>query len=338
MIRSITRHSLIKKGAAIIDNRGSTPILSVRSLANNVYAVMSTKKGKGRICIIRKLGGIGDVLMCTPTLRQLKLDFPEAELTFAIDMHSTDGNNYFELVKNAPFIDKIIDARYVQESNYDVVVDITSVCIRYEHSGLPIMNRIDIFAKSCGIQKLLDAKSWYAVDEKERIFARNFLKEKISGEKIVFLHTASMEAKRCWPIEKYLQIVEAALRDKLPVKFLVMDFNSKFGKWNQYSNCIVISDLKIRSMAALLEQSDFFIGPDSGPMHLAGALGINSAIAFGSIPPSSRINHYPSHQAFRMDKLSCIGCFYKACDIGVKCMKELDSIRIYDNMRGRLGI
>mgnify|MGYP001590536685 CR=1 FL=1 len=339
MIKSVVRHSLIKKGPSSFELRGVAGAAhSAKNSAGNLYSILLQQKGKGKVCVARKLGGIGDVLMCTPALRQIKLDFPDVELTFAIDMHSTNGNVYHELVKNAPFIDKIIDARYIQHDKYDSVVDISSVCIRYEHSGLPTLNRVDIFSRACGLPKVEYKTCWYHVEEAERQWGFKWLKQYIKDEKIVVLHTASMEGKRCWPIEKYIQIVEQALKDQLPVKFVIIDFNNKFDNWKQYSNCVNASFTSVRQMTALIELADFFIGPDSGPMHLAGAVGTKSIVTFGSIPPEARINYYPTHESVRMDTLACIGCWYKACPYNVKCMRDLDSLLVYNKMRKKIDV
>ena len=337
MIKSVVRHSLIKKGVGTLEVRGAVGVPSTNGNASgSFYAQILNKRGKGKACVIRRLGGIGDVLMCTPMLRQIKADFPELELTFAIDSHSTSGNVYYELVKNAPYLDYIVDARYVELAAYDAVVDISSVCIRYEHSGLPVLNRIDIFARAAGIPRLVQKRSWYKVEEAERTWAKAFINKTCGQTKIVFLHTASMEGKRCWPVKKYIQIVEEALKDGLDCKFLIMDFNKTFNDWAQYSNCVDVSFTSLRQMAALIEASDLFIGPDSGPMHLAGALETRSIVAFGSIDPAARINYYPTHEAIRMDSLSWIGCWYKPCPYNVRCMAELDFKLAYVKIKKRL--
>ncbi len=340
MIKSIVRRSLVKKGPTSLEIRGATGVApNSKNVASHFYTILLSKSGKGKACVIRRLGGIGDVLMCTPALRQIKTDFPDIELTFAIDMHSTTGNVYYELVRNAPFIDKIVDARYVKQADYDAVVDISSVCIRYEHSGLPVLNRVDIFARACGIPNLVHKRCWYSIEESETKWAKKIFEPfRREGKKIVVLHTASMEGKRCWPAEKYIELVEQGLNDKLPVQFIILDFNNVFDKWEQYSNCYNASRTSVRQMAALIGAADFFIGPDSGPMHLAGAIGVASIVTFGSIPPEARINFYPTHESARLDTLACIGCWYKPCPYNTRCMKELDSKIVYNKMRRRLNV
>lgn len=341
MGRQITRKVLLRKRKPRKINRGVPAIGGAQSRVNGgtLYEKVLAHNGSARVCIIRKVGGIGDVLMVTPALRQLKKDFKKIHITYALDMHTTGGNNYYELMRNCPFVDELVDARYVQHNAYDAVIDVSAVCIRFERSDLPAMNRVDLFGRAMGIRSISDRRSWYQVTEDESVWARRQVASaRAAGKKIVVLHTASMEEKRCWPIDKYLQIVHQANQDQLPIQFVILDFNRKHSNWAQYSNCIDLSQTTVREMAALIQESDLFIGPDSGPMHIAGAVGTLSLVLFGSIPPKARISYYPTHKPVTLSGLSCLGCWYKACPYNTKCMKDLDAIVVYRKMKLRTGL
>lgn len=282
-----------------------------------------TLKGGGRnICIIRSVGGLGDVLMSTPALRELKRRFPEAHLTYAVDRHRTFDDSYYELVKNAPFIDAIIDARYVVRAKYDKVVDISAVCLPYERTGLPPINRIDLFAKALGFGRIEDRLPFYKVEECEIAWARKLVG--CADSPIVGLHTASHDKKRSLPLKTYFEIIRG-LNERLPgVRIVLFDFNNRDERLASLPGVIDCSKYPTRQKAALINECSVFFGPDSGLMHLAGALKIPSVVAFGSIPPEARINHYPSHEAITTD-ISCKPCWYKDCPRGFKCMEQMDS-------------
>jgi heptosyltransferase-1 len=239
-------------------------------------------------------------------------------------------------VRNAPFIDEIVDARFVKQREFDSVVDISSVCIRYENLGLPPINRIDLFARRMGIQRLRDPLPFYKVEQDEVLWARKYISDRKSNNKVVVLHTASFEDKRCWPIYKYLQLVDYSKAQGDAIKFLVLDFNHKYANWDKHSNVFECSHTTVREMAALISESDLFIGPDSGPMHLAGALKKKSLVMFGSIPPEARINHYSSHKAIMHPSIGCLGCWYKVCPYQNRCMEDLDMTLVYNEMISKL--
>jgi len=319
-MRRVARKNLLQKQRATFLTRGRGRT-GKATVAQQLQA-----KPDSSVCVIRKVGGIGDVLMLTPTLREVKRRWPACELTFAIDMHTTGGGVYEQLVRNCPFVDHLIDARYVLRGKYDMTWDASAVCLRYERKGLPAINRIDLFARAAGIGSLANRLPFYQVEEQEQQWA----KIKHCHVRTVFLHTASNEDKRCWPIEHCLELVRAC--QDMPVRFLVMDFNGKYQGWNKEPNCTDVSRCSVREMAALIQQAEVFIGPDSGPMHMAGALCCRSIVLFGSIPPAARINHYPSHQAITSNA-ACAPCWYNKCPYDVKCMKDITVQMVESKLR-----
>ena len=302
----------------------------------NIVEIIERRRGTCKICIIRSVGGIGDVVMTLPALKELKTRYPNIELSYAIDMHTT--KHYYEMVKNLPYIDKVLDARLVDRRDYHGVCDISSVCIKYEHSQQRPLNRIDIFARAIGLNKLDQPKPELLITSDERSWAKHFLAQVCkAGQKIVCLHSASFEGKRSWPPHKYIELVDLCTSQNLPIKFLLFDFNNVLPSLKTHSMVVDCSLTNIREMMALIEASDYFIGPDSGPMHLAGAIGTKSLVLFGSIPGNARINHYPSHEALSA-RLPCSPCWYAPCNIGVKCMKDILSATVFAKMKSKLGV
>ena len=282
-----------------------------------------------KVCVIRSVGGIGDVLMATPCLRELKYRYPDCHLTFAIDRHRTDGDIYYELVKNAPFIDEIVDARFVDKDTYDVVLNISSVCIAYESSGQPPKNRIDIFANHLGFQEMNDYVPFYEVTLEEKMWAQVYIQKCIKerstvSQKLVALHIASNDPRRCWSTENNISFIELALQRSPHILFFIFDYNNPLTQWVRYENVVDVSLLTIRQKAAIINQMDLFVGPDSGLMHLAGALCIPSFALFGPIPPLARINHYKSCEAITSKAFPCKCGWYKACKYDHQCMTTID--------------
>jgi ADP-heptose:LPS heptosyltransferase len=324
MRRSVSRSSLLKKKRGGAVPKPASTRTTVRT-GENIYQSLRASTPGTKVLIIRALGGIGDVLMVTPLLRQLKNDFPTIDLTLALDRNSTGAADvYYQLTKNAPFIDHIVDARTVDKRKYDLWSDVTSVCIKYEHRRLPVMNRIDIFSKHVGIPRLADPLPFYQVENDERLWARDVMSA--SRKKKLILHTASFDGKRSWPAGRNKELLDL-LRDERPdIQVLLFDYNSSVGPRPEVLNCSAYS---VRQKAALIEQADLFVGPDSGPMHLAGALRKKSLVIFGPIPPSARLNHYASHKAvLAKEKLACMFCWYQRCDIGVKCLLDISARQV----------
>lgn len=274
------------------------------------------------VCIDRPVGGIGDVLMATVAMREFKRENPKVKLTVAIDRSTTYDDTYYKLIANAPFIDEIIDSRYTIKEKYDRYYNIKSVCIQRENSRHANLNRIDIFAKACNVVKIENFLPFYKETEEEKKKAdKAFLV--YEDKKKFFIHTASNEGKRSYSKLNMINLVKLISSTYKNSVIFVSDFNNIWSEWDTIENVVNVSELNIRQCASYIKRSDFFIGPDSGLMHLAGALGTKSLVIFGSIPPSVRINRYPTHEAIRMEELDCLECWYKECPFGIKCMKDL---------------
>ena len=289
----------------------------------------------GEICIDRPVGGIGDVLMASVAMRELKKQCPGIVLTVSLDRHTTYDDTYYKLLFNAPFIDRFEDSRYVIRERYKKYFNIKSVCIEHEYSGRPEMNRIDIFAKACKVKKVSSWTPFYLETNEEQIDADEIFIP--YGDKLkFFIHSASNEGKRSYAPEHTKTLI-SLLRKEYPESIIfVSDFNRVLKKQEYSDNIVDVSELDIRQSASYIKRCDLFFGPDSGLMHLAAAVKTKSLVVFGSIPPSSRINHYTTHKSIRLEELDCLGCWYKACPISVRCMKDLRPERVLDRIKEML--
>lgn len=338
MRRATNKRVVLQKQSLKARKRVITP--AARTLGgNSIYEEAKRRNGELHVCIIRAVGGIGDVMMTTPGMLQLKREFPSIKITFAVDRHRSGAEDiYYDLVHNAWFIDEVIDARYVDRTAYDVVVDVSSVCIRYERKGLPPINRIDLFARACGVTRLRNKTPFYKVEPQEQLWATVKLSPwRKRSKRIVVIHTASFEGKRSWTPSHWMDLIRYTEEHCPAIQFVVMDYNGVLSGLDQFENCHDVSHATIREKAAYINACDLFIGPDSGPMHLAGALGKSSLVIFGSIPPEARINHYPNHESIQLKELSCLGCWYAACPIQIQCMTGLSHLTVYNRMITKLG-
>ena len=82
--------------------------------------------------------------------------------------------------------------------------------------------------------------------------------------------------------------------------------------------------LGVRETAAMLEHAKIFLGPDSGPMHLAASVGVPCVIPFAGFAlagiwfPQGNKNQIVYH------KTSCTGCGLEQCNVeGHPCMTSL---------------
>lgn len=90
-------------------------------------------------------------------------------------------------------------------------------------------------------------------------------------------------------------------------------------------------DLKVRESAAVLQRARFYLGHDSGPMHLAAAVGVPCVSIFSSRNLPGEWSPYgPYHRVLYTD-VPCRGCKLDTCvEYGKKC---INSIHVDDVIR-----
>ena len=126
---------------------------------------------------------------------------------------------------------------------------------------------------------------------------------------------------------------EAALIDE------VLGFMKK-GRANALRADHATGDL--RRLASLIRRCDHFLGHDSGPMHVAEALGVPITALFG--PTVRAFGFYPQgegHTVFERD-LACRPCSVhgsERCPLGHHdCMETLEPFEVAQHLRRRLGL
>ena len=271
-----------------------------------------------RICIKRRLGGIGDVLMTTPITKAIKMLIPKCHLVYATDLKYSQGA-LGDIIQHNPYVDELISADHVSEERYDYVVDITTTGLDKERSGTIPPNRIDLFADAVGIDISADPVPVYNVEQSEREWAKEFVsgivKNRNNETKIIAIQARSNDARRTWPLDKVDELSKILAVNNTHV--LLFDWGDTVSRWkDENSNLHYIMDRKLTEVAAIVEQCDIVICPDSAMLHLAGALHKKIVTIFGPIPPQSRINYYSNATAVTKN-LPCQYCWYTP-----RCMKS----------------
>jgi heptosyltransferase-1 len=98
----------------------------------------------------------------------------------------------------------------------------------------------------------------------------------------------------------------------------------------------LVGKTDLKGLIEVIRGARFLVSNDSGPMHVAAALGVPVFALFGPTDPLRTGPYGKGHTIIRED-IPCAPCFRKTCD-DLKCMENLSVERVYETVKSKLVI
>jgi heptosyltransferase III len=93
-----------------------------------------------------------------------------------------------------------------------------------------------------------------------------------------------------------------------------------------------------RETAAVFEHASVFLGPDSGPMHLAAIAGVPCVIAFAARRPPGIWFPIGSQHQIVYHQTSCFDCQLQTCEVEARrCLSSITVTEMAEAVRRALG-
>jgi predicted lipopolysaccharide heptosyltransferase III len=324
-----------------------------------------------RILII-KLRAIGDVVLATPVIENLRRRYPDRYIAFLTEEASAD------IVADNPFLHECIVLerkrwrtlpwrgrireqadflRTLRRKRFDLVIDLFGnprSAILTLLSGAP--HRVGFAFRGrrhCYTLQVppaggevhevdfnldaLRALGVPVVTTRPRIHipapagqrARDWLARQ-EGQKerpLIGLNPGGGWAIKRWPPERFAVLADA-LMEACGVRILLF--------WGPGERPIVeavvrsmrgtpliLPEVSLKELAAYLQCCALLISNDSGPMHMAAALGVPTVGIFGPTNPALQGPYGAGHRVVRQETVPCLGCNRLTCPIGNLCMTTL---------------
>lgn len=243
--------------------------------------------------------GMGDAIMLTPVLRDLKKRFPVAEL------HIACFAKYRDALFNLPYIDGFMPWPLPNEEadQYDGIVFLEGFG---QHPMARTHHQSEVFAEICGV-KLTDKRCDYLPTPAERDAAIETF-PRIAGRKRMGLQVQASHRCRTYPADQMRDLMQISIKDGWEV-YLMGAPNEFACKPMGHMHDLREKAPAFRDSAAFLLTCDIFVGPDSGFLHVAGAMDVPAIGLFGAFPWKLRTANYKSVFAIQGNG-PCSPCFH----------------------------
>ena len=289
-----------------------------------------------KILVVRKSGGLGDIVCCEPVIRGLRERYPHAHITFGMPeefvcLFDNRSEAHYKGYCETEFTVHWM-RRY--EEQYDIFIDLHGPATRDEQHGSPECSRTESFCNYAGIPAsppeihVTEAEKHAAADELAK-YPRPWVGFGPDGTNWT----------RNWPKDRWGRLIAETPGTKF---YFTKDPKATF------KGAIPIVGRSLREIASLIANLDIMITVDTGLLHLAGAVGTKTFSLWGPTEPKRTVKHYAD--AYYLEPApyrTKVGC-KKAClyspmhclDVndGIsKCMRALGADEVIDSINKLMG-
>jgi len=333
--------------------------------------------------VVRMPNWLGDLVMATPILADLRTKWPDARITAMCQ------SNVAHLLQHDPNIDEVYSFRRpsgwihrsqhleiieeLQRGAYDLGILLTnSFSSAWWFWRGKVQNRIGFAgnARSFLLNKSLpfpkkQAKQHQVVTYKQLLLPLGIPisstkpalyvapDEKAAAlELLAKLHIdpsqqnviginpgAAYGSAKCWLPERFRAVATKLLQDP---KNVILFFGDGTGTPLVNSICTDMPErvvnlagkTSLRELMALIQSCKVLLTNDSGPMHIASALGTPLVALFGS---TNDIATGPYNGGTIINKrVECSPCYKRVCPIDFRCMKRIEVDEVYNAIEKQL--
>jgi ADP-heptose:LPS heptosyltransferase len=191
--------------------------------------------------------------------------------------------------------------------------------------------------KAIGVP-IISKKIHCYVSELNIELGRRSLTKDFSGKTPVgIIPSGGWPSKRC-DASKWVEICRT-IRSKYDVVFLILwgpgdEHDAEYISKNLHEDSILSPETDLSAMMGLIKNCNVVIANDSGPMHIAAALGIPTLGIFGPTDPKAH-GPYSNNSGYVLkEDLFCITCNLLKCPYHHECMLHLPNEKALQAFEG----
>lgn len=339
-----------------------------------------------RRIIVRMPNWLGDLVMATPILTDLRHHWPEAKIVALCQ------GTLNILIQKDPHVNEVLNFKrpktwldrkssqsltsLLKKGNYDLGILLTNslssawwfwrgfvkhrigyathcrswllnhpIPFPTERKSQHLVVTYKKLLEPLGISRSNTAPSLYLTQEEQHTAKEKLLSLGVqSGDWLLGINPgAAYGAAKCWLPERFKQLSERLLdHPKIKIIFfgdpagapLVQEICDKLPSHRIIN---LAGKTSLRELMAFIQKCSLFLTNDSGPMHVASALGTPLIALFGSTSDSTT---GPYHGGVVIHKhVPCSPCYRRECPLkDFRCMKEIEVQEVYHEIQRFLYI
>jgi heptosyltransferase-1 len=324
-----------------------------------------------RIAIV-KLGAIGDVVNSLPFVNRLRRGYPGAEITWII------GPAAHALVAGHRAVDRflVFDARQrsawpafvrtVRTHEFDLAIDLQRIL----KSGLIVRAtgaraRLGFDRARCKEVSWLFTNQRIAANPRPGVTVEQYLEfadhlecppsapawhlpfEPVAapapGELRIVVNVGASKPANRWPVESWARLCERLSTELGARVHLSGGAVDRADTQAVAASCRAplvdhAGELSLKQTAGLIQSAALFVGGDTGPLHIAAALGTPCVALFGAADPA-RTGPLGQSEGIVRHVVPCAPCRRRDCNVaGHPCMRDLAVELVFARARARLTL
>ncbi|MDH4162382.1 MAG: glycosyltransferase family 9 protein [Nitrospirota bacterium] len=326
-----------------------------------------------RNILVIKPGAIGDLLQMTPVFRLLKQAYPDSRITLMVGSAGSA-----DIFLNNPNITEVIiyDRKGLHRSltgmlslwkdlrsrKFDLILNFQRSNIRtwlLAAAALPC--RILVYHKAekrtiHAVENYLetiaplgittdDIHLDFIVRPEALKIAKSLLHDTTAGTgPIVILNPGASHPVNRWPARKFAELTDLAV-SRLQARIVIIggpgdeELAGKIVTLCKSHPLSLAGKTPLPVLAAVLKQSDILVSGDTGPMHLATAVGAPVIALFGAADPLRTGPVGLRTMVLQAGTPSCIPCRSRSCGNSrhLACMENISAEEVCDSITRMLG-
>lgn len=256
------------------------------------------------------------------------------------------------LVSNVPEL-----SRQLKSRNFDVVLDLqglfksaaiawlSGAAERYGYCNMRELSHL-LSAPICGdhqdghiVERYLDVaralgckvemgQFSITITDQEAVDAQESMKKAGITENTCFVVLApgTNWPTKCWPIRSYGELADQLYAEGITPVIIGGPADKQLAEEILATAKRPVIDLvgktTLKQLAYVIKQARIFVGGDTGPMHLAVAVGTSVVAMFGPTDPG-RNGPYSGENIVLTATGKCCGCWQRKCDKNYECMTNI---------------